>query len=141
MRAFYAITPIAKPRQTQSDRWKKRPSVLRYRAFADECRAHGVQLHESGCHVIFHLPMPKSWSAAQKRRSVSLPHRSRPDIDNLLKALLDAVMSEDSAVWDIRATKQWSYSGAIEITVKANALSGQSYTDLARVHHPSEKVA
>ena len=35
---IYDITPCPKPRQTQSDKWKKRPPVLRYRAFADEVR-------------------------------------------------------------------------------------------------------
>lgn len=38
MNAFtrYIITPVPKPRQTQADKWKQRPAVMRYRAFADE---------------------------------------------------------------------------------------------------------
>jgi len=37
----YKITPVPKPRQTRSDKWKQRPCVMRYRAFADEVRAAG----------------------------------------------------------------------------------------------------
>ena len=32
------ITPVAKPRQTRSDVWKKRPCVVKYRQFADDLR-------------------------------------------------------------------------------------------------------
>ena len=37
----YPIIPLGKPRMTQRDKWAKRPAVLRYRAFKDECRLHG----------------------------------------------------------------------------------------------------
>ena len=32
------ICPVAKPRMTQSDKWRERPAVVKYRAFADELR-------------------------------------------------------------------------------------------------------
>jgi len=35
------------------------------------------------------------------------PHQSKPDIDNFLKGLLDAVFEDDSAVWSIWAEKRW----------------------------------
>lgn len=31
---IYDITPIGKPRMTRADKWKQRPPVMRYRAFA-----------------------------------------------------------------------------------------------------------
>ena len=58
----YEIDPVSKPRQTRSDRWKQRPAVVRYRAFADECRLRGVVVPESGAHIVFNMPMPPSWS-------------------------------------------------------------------------------
>lgn len=49
----YPITPVPKPRQVHSDKWMKRPPVLRYRAFCDECRLHKVALPLHGAHVTF----------------------------------------------------------------------------------------
>lgn len=111
----YLITPCPKPRQTRSDKWKKRPCVMRYRAFADECRLLGINIHDMGDTVIFHIPMPKSWSKKKKRLMDQRPHQQKPDIDNLLKSLLDATMKEDCTVWSISTYKQWSYDGAIEV--------------------------
>ncbi|MES0444989.1 MAG: RusA family crossover junction endodeoxyribonuclease, partial [Desulfobacterales bacterium] len=43
------------------------------------------------------------------------PHQQKPDIDNLLKSLMDAIMKEDCAVWDIHPIKRWAREGAIEV--------------------------
>lgn len=112
----YDIAPVSKPRQTQSDKWKKRPAVMKYRAFADECRLRGVVVPESGAHITFILAMPKSWPAKKRAAMDGQPHQVRPDKDNLEKALLDAVHKEDCAVWDSRVTKRWGEAGAIVIT-------------------------
>jgi len=112
---IYPITPIPKPRQTRRDAWKKRPCVVRYRAFADECRVLKVIVKKKGSHVIFHMPMPECWSLAKKNKLAGKPHEQKPDIDNLGKALLDAVLKEDCVVSDIRLSKRWAKYGAIEI--------------------------
>ncbi len=109
----YNVTPCPKPRQTRSDKWKKRPSVMRYRAFCDEVRAAGVELYPCGLHITFIVPMPKSWSDRKKAEMDGQPHQQRPDVDNYLKSALDAVYGEDCHVWDIRATKLWGREGAI----------------------------
>lgn len=111
----YRITPVPKPRQTRADKWQKRPAVVRYRAFADECRAACIQVPEQGAHVVFHLPMPASWSKKKKAEMIGQPHQQKPDVDNLQKALMDAVLADDSGVWDIRTTKRWAETGSIEI--------------------------
>ena len=43
------------------------------------------------------------------------PHRQKPDIDNLIKALLDALYADDSHVWKITAEKRWHYEGKIMV--------------------------
>lgn len=98
---------------TQSDVWKKRPVVLRYWEFKDECKKHGVIVPENGCHIIFTLPMPKSWSKKKKKEMDGKPHQQKKDVDNLLKALLDVVYKDDSGVWDVRITKRWGVKGQI----------------------------
>jgi len=112
---MYAITPIPKPRMTQRDRWAQRPAVLRYRAYCDEIRLNRVALSESGHHVTFVLPMPPSWSKKKRTEMDGKPHQQKPDADNLLKALMDAIYEDDCAVWDVRVTKLWGEAGLINI--------------------------
>lgn len=111
----YNITPLGKPRMTRADKWKKRPEVLRYRAFCDEVRLNKVTLPESGYHVIFVLPMPPSWSKKKRALMDGEPHQQKPDKDNLEKALLDALFGEDSHIWDGRVTKIWGETGKMII--------------------------
>jgi len=112
---YYPITPVAKPRQTVRDKWKKRTSVLVYRAFCDECRLRGLTLPSAGFHALFLLPMPRSWSRPRRAKHYLQAHLSRPDLDNLTKALMDAVLPEDSMIWNQRATKIWAAEGGIVV--------------------------
>ena len=112
----YPITPVAKPRMTQRDkRGDKRPVVARYHAFKDECRLRNVVLPVSSARVVFHIPMPKSWSGKKRIEMCGSRHQQKPDIDNLFKALADAVYLDDSNIWDIRITKRWAVIGSIDI--------------------------
>ncbi len=88
---------------------------MRYRDFADQVRASGVKISNEGSHVTFRIPMPKSWSKLKKGEMKGAPHTQRGDIDNYLKALLDALYKDDSGIWDIRATKIWAYEGGISV--------------------------
>lgn len=111
----YPVTPVPKPRMTQSDRWKKRPAVIRYRAFCDEVRLRMIDLRPSGDRVIFILPMPKSWSKKKREAMRGQPHQGKPDTDNLLKALWDAVHLEDQHMYHAEALKFWGDEGEIII--------------------------
>lgn len=108
----YNITPVAKPRMTRSDRWKQRPCVIRYWDFCDKCRDLEVAINNHD-HVYFIVPMPKSWSKKKKESMNLKPHEQKPDIDNFLKALLDAIYKDDSHIYDISVTKLWGYEGRI----------------------------
>jgi Holliday junction resolvase RusA-like endonuclease len=110
----YDIVPVAKPRQTQRDKWAQRPCVMRYRAFADEVRLRKVDLPEHP-HVLFVLPMPRTWSKRQKDASRGLSHLTKPDASNLWKALEDALYIDDAHLWDARISKVWGDAGAIYI--------------------------
>ena len=116
MDQVYKINPIPKPRMTQRDKWGKRPVTQRYFAFKDEINILRVRVPASGGHVLFRIKMPKSWTKKKKSEMVGKPHQQTPDVDNYLKALLDAVYADDSGVWDIRVTKVWAEEGSIEIT-------------------------
>ena len=111
---IWPVTPIPKPRMTRRDRWAKRPCVMRYFAFRCHVRALGMTM-ENGDHIIFHMPMPKSLSEKKKAALEGKPHTKTPDIDNLCKALMDSIFTNDSFIYDIRISKVWARTGAIEI--------------------------
>ncbi|MCK5612030.1 RusA family crossover junction endodeoxyribonuclease [Candidatus Pacearchaeota archaeon] len=111
---IYKITPVPKCRMTRSDKWKKREIVLRYFAFKNEIKTAGVKI-KCPAKITFQIEMPKSWSKKKKLAHDGKPHLQTPDIDNLLKGLLDAVYKEDSHIWSVWAIKKWSYFPQIEI--------------------------
>lgn len=111
----YPITPMGAPRMTRADAWKDRACVLRYRAFKDECRLRKVEIPATPF-IVFNIPMPASWSKKTRARMNGTPHMSKPDIDNLQKALYDAVHpDDDSHIWGVQALKFWAEEGSILI--------------------------
>ena len=109
----YKIAPIAKPRMTRSDKWNQRDCVMRYRSFADEVRRLKIAVPDIGAHVTFVIAMPSSWSKKKMMTMHNAYHTVKPDCDNLLKALLDALFKVDSHIADIRITKVWGYEASI----------------------------
>lgn len=112
-RKILPVAPVAKPRMVHSDRWKKRPVVRRYFSFCNQLRAEAGpwQPPASGMKIIFFVPMAKSWSKKKKRRMESQPHTQRPDLDNFIKAFLDALCDDDAHIWSLAAEKRWTQTG------------------------------
>ena len=111
----YPICPVAKPRMTRADKWRKRPATAKYWSFVDLCRLNRCRasLFRRSCDV--YPAYAKVWSKKKKAVQNDKPHMSRPDLSNLLKALEDAIYSEDSVIYDIHIEKRWGYEGQIII--------------------------
>lgn len=109
--------PVPAPRMTQRDRWKKRPCVERYFDFKTTIQKEvgDIPTVPDEIVVIFYFPMPESWSNKKRLMNVGKPHRQRPDGDNCLKALQDALFLEDGTVWRATFEKRWHLKGAIEL--------------------------
>ena len=88
---------------------------MEYRAYKDRVRLWKVTLSQP-CKVIFHIPMPESWSVKKKQANDGQPHLGKPDVDNLAKGLLDALYEDDAHIWSIWAEKRWAFTGAIEVS-------------------------
>ena len=110
---IYNITPVPAPRMVKSDRWARRPCVIRYFKNRDELRRLGFVFKPSGYTYVLVLPMPQSWSKKKREEMNGKPHTSRPDIDNMIKSLMDASFKEDSHVYQVSVTKIWGYEGKI----------------------------
>tara|TARA_R110002073_G_scaffold88016_2_gene208995 strand:+ start:7877 stop:8224 length:348 start_codon:yes stop_codon:yes gene_type:complete len=101
---------------TRADTWKKRPVVTNYWAYKDELNAAVKEFDikvEDELFVEFYMPMPKSWSNKKKSELLSKPHQQKPDIDNLVKGVMDALFKEDSHVHTIYAKKTWAKEASI----------------------------
>ncbi|MFA5420301.1 MAG: RusA family crossover junction endodeoxyribonuclease [Bacteroidales bacterium] len=117
----FELDPVPKPRMTQADKWKKRKTVVDYWEFKKlirlQANLQGMKFLPVHINAIdFHLPMPKTWSKKKRAEMDGQLHTSRPDLDNLLKGLQDALCSEDSHIAQIdRLSKTWSDEPLIKI--------------------------
>lgn len=115
-------TPIGKPRMTQRDKWKKRPCVMRYRAWADSARASApADLPSQPLSVswVAYLPLPKSWRKPLQDAMRGQLNRHKPDRDNIDKAVCDALWKDDSVIAHGTLEKRWDDGKGprIEITI------------------------
>ncbi len=112
------IDPIGKPRMTQRDKWQQRPCAMRYRAFCDKLRqsfaAQRISLPDT-FQIQFTIEMPASWSKKKRLEMNGRPHQTKPDLDNMLKAVCDALREDDSPIHAWTARKIWGKCGMIEI--------------------------
>ncbi len=129
--------PLGKPRQTQRDRWKRRPCVVRYRCWADLARASAAAVFGGPpppAHTVsvlswraFFAP-PPSWSKRRRAAALGTAHRAKPDRDNIDKAVLDALYPEgDAAIAAGWISKQWDATPRLEVTIE--------YNPEAEIHH------
>jgi Holliday junction resolvase RusA-like endonuclease len=112
--------PMGKPRMTQRDVWKKRPVVLRYREYCDRIRAAAGKVPENVYSVVVlaYLPMPPSWSKKKRAFMETQMMKSRPDWDNIAKAVCDALFEEDSSIVGGLAWKFWCEQGAERTVIR-----------------------
>lgn len=84
-----------------------------------EAKRNRFVLPEQGTHLTFYIPVPKSWRKHKKEAKHLMLHDSTPDVDNLCKAVLDSLFTEDKHIADLRITKKWvnADKGFIEAVV------------------------
>lgn len=139
----YPVEPMGKPRMTRADRitmakikarkrmnkreMKRVRLLSRWMAYQDECRIRHIKLDlDHYYHLIFVLPMPASWSMAQREAAMYTPHQAKPDKDNLEKGLLDTLYGEDMAAWNGQVTKVWGQAGGIIVSKSQIDVSARS---------------
>jgi Holliday junction resolvase RusA-like endonuclease len=107
-----------KPRQTQRDKWARRPCVLAYRAWADLVRSKAGRVpsptRTAQIFIEATYAMPSGWSRKRRTRMLGQKKRTAPDPDNVAKGILDALWSPDAAVGDVTIRRRW---GLADVTV------------------------
>lgn len=73
--------------------------------------------------VCFDMPIPASWSKSRRNLAAAgwLPHTSRPDADNMLKAIKDGcngvVWRDDALVWKVHCQKCYSLNPKTSVII------------------------
>lgn len=115
----YMFAPVPAPRMTKAAAWDLRPGVLAYKLFCKEVRRREIVI-DGPVRLEFFCATPGSWSDADKCDEDGRPHLSKPDCDNLVKGLFDAVFYKrkggDSMMWAFLATKRWALDSHFIIT-------------------------
>lgn len=100
--------PMGKPRMTRSDKWNKRDCVMRYRSYADLVRASAGTLEKLVLPAAVRLTVVCFFPVPIKKRSLAgQPHGSKPDSDNVLKSVADALFANDQLVAEASIKKFW----------------------------------
>ena len=128
-----APVPKGRPRVTrnragQSVTYTPKPTRDYEKLVRDVAALHCKKIFFTGpvqVNIDFGLPIPKSWSKKRRREAVGEYHASRPDLDNLAKAVLDGmegiVFADDRQIASLVLTKQ--YTDHPDVTVTATEIA------------------
>lgn len=108
--------PKARPRVVNGHAFTPEKTKAYEQLVATQYRAAGGTLHGNPVAVTIAVwyEMPKSWPKRKKLDQKGLPHASKPDLDNVIKSILDGLngvaWEDDAQVYKIHAVKHW-YDG------------------------------
>ena len=120
---LFHIDPCPAPRMTQRGRRNPSKAASKYFGFRNHlCSLANIKglngLPGTLNSLIFHLPIPESWSKVKKDRLRNTPHQQTPDLDNLCKAFLDSLCFSDQHIHSIGEMKKiWSDTGSIVLII------------------------
>ena len=119
--------PKGRPRFTRSGHAYTPEKTRAYEEIVKLCARLAVNKPLTGAirlKASFFMPIPKSWSQQKKRAAIAgkMAHATKPDIDNLLKAILDGMngiaYEDDKQIVEIIADKWYSDNPRTEIELE-----------------------
>lgn len=113
MGAVRTTTKIAKYANSKST-YKGAQRYLKYRDWKEKVSSlFCVDFDPISLDLVCSIKMPKSWSKKKKAEMNGKPHNQKPDIDNIGKAIMDACIKEDKAIYRFLGLKFWGYDNQI----------------------------
>jgi Holliday junction resolvase RusA-like endonuclease len=122
------IEPMGAVRMTGRGKYIKK-NALRYLAYKEQIqwevkkqfRRKELLAGPIEVKITFFMPMPKSWSNKKKSNSVGTYHTKKPDTDNLVKGIFDAlnklVWQDDNLVAKVSAKKIYAENPRIKVEI------------------------
>ena len=120
---FIKTVPIPKGRPRFYGGHAVTPEKTRkYEKLIRESWTHGIVEGKSiMVDIEFRLQIPQSYSKKKKAELEWTPHNKKPDLDNLVKAVLDALngvaFEDDALISDINASKTYAEEPGVYIMV------------------------
>jgi Holliday junction resolvase RusA-like endonuclease len=125
-------TPKGRPRMTRRGRVYTPAKTVAYErtvsivAQEAKSRLGGGMLFEGPVMVTIHcyFAVPKSWSRKRKAEMLHQPHTQLPDLDNLIKSVLDGmnhahnIWADDKQVAAVTATKHWAEESSVLVRIE-----------------------
>ncbi len=113
--------PAPRPRVTKNGAYNDGAYTKYKRDIALICKSKFELSTEAlHLHVCFYFKIPKSWTKARKENPPF--HTSRPDVDNLVKSIKDALngvaYKDDSQIVSAFALKQYAENDGVFIQLK-----------------------
>lgn len=108
--------PKARPRVVNGHAYTPDKTKAFETLVAAKYKAAGGTVHDGPVSVTIAVwyQMPKSWPKYRKTEQKGLPHTSKPDLDNVIKSILDGLngsaWEDDAQVSKVHAVKHW-YDG------------------------------
>jgi Holliday junction resolvase RusA-like endonuclease len=123
MKFTVSIVPMGKPRMTRSDKWRKRPAVLRYFAYRAELILKSpvrlIPVEPGSVTIMAYLPIPESWSIKKKTAMAGMYHRQKPDCDNILKGVVDILWPKGDQMISFKMiTKKWDDGNGARLEIE-----------------------
>lgn len=121
------VVPKARPRFTRSGHayTPKRTSDYESEVAAMAKRAMGGSpALETPVDAFIYVTMaiPPSWSKKRQEAALGQPHTQRPDLDNQVKAITDAIngiiYKDDSQICSLHCKKVWGTTGMVQVLVR-----------------------
>ncbi|MCU9958795.1 MULTISPECIES: RusA family crossover junction endodeoxyribonuclease [Bacillus subtilis group] len=122
------VEPMGAVRMTGRGKFVNK-NAQRYLAYKDFIKLHaqkqmkGQQLYTGPTvvKVLFSMPIPKSWSKKKQQEAISTVHIKKPDIDNLVKGVFDALNKtawhDDNQVFMVIGAKVYGKEPGIEVQI------------------------
>jgi Holliday junction resolvase RusA-like endonuclease len=97
------------------------------RRLREEAAEKGFYMPDAGMQITFYIPVPPSWRPGKKKKFHLQPHLSKPDADNLEKAMIDGLRpQQDCSIWHTNGIKKlWFNEERGLIRVEVRPVSGK----------------
>ena len=100
------------------------PKTREYEKLLRESWTHGILKSDRlMVSMSFTFEIPKSYTKKKRNELMFGPKTSKPDLDNLVKAVLDSLngvaYEDDSIIWSIDATKEYGDEPEVAVTFYA----------------------
>ena len=119
-----AMAPFAKarPRVTSNGTFMPDKYMTARRMLQVLYMEQGGKLNVEGMVYLrlgFVFAMPKSWSKKRKAATIGKWCLKKPDLDNCMGAVMDAILDNDSHVAYLIGWKEWGYEDCISVSIHA----------------------